>query len=161
MNTVYSFEPIFDKNSKVLILGTVPSITSREKNFYYSHASNRFWKIFENLFNVKLNTVEEKINFLLKNNIALWGTIKKCDIEGSKDSSIRNVHVNDINSILKLTNIKTIYVTGKVALNIYNKQFYNKTNIEAIYLPCPSSANAFFNLEKLTEIYKIILNNLK
>ena len=161
MNTVYSFEPIFDKNSKVLILGTVPSIISREKNFYYSHASNRFWKIFENLFNVKLNTVEEKINFLLKNNIALWGTIKKCDIEGSKDSSIRNVHVNDINSILKLTNIKTIYVTGKVALNIYNKQIYNKTNIEAIYLPCPSSANAFFNLEKLTEIYKIILNNLK
>lgn len=129
MNTVYSFEPIFDKNSKVLILGTVPSITSREKNFYYSHASNRFWKIFENLFNVKLNTVEEKINFLLKNNIALWGTIKECDIEGSKDSSIRNVHVNDINSILKLTNIKTIYVTGKVALNIYNKQIYNKTNL--------------------------------
>lgn len=161
MVTVYSFEPIFDQNSKVLILGTVPSVTSRKKNFYYSHANNRFWKIFENLFNVKLNSQESKINFLLKNNIALWGTIKKCKIKASKDSSIRNVEVNDINSIIKLSKIKNIYVTGKVALKIYNKQIKKHTKIKAVYLPCPSSANASFNLDKLINLYQVILNNLK
>ncbi|MFA7120679.1 MAG: DNA-deoxyinosine glycosylase [Bacilli bacterium] len=160
MKKVYSLLPIYNKDSKILILGSIPSITSRNKNFYYSHPNNRFWKIMEYLFNTNLFNVQDKIAFLLNNNIALWDTIKECEIYKSKDSSIRNVKVNDIKSILSKTNIKEIYVTGITALNIYNKSIKNSTNIDAIFLPCPSSANASYSLEKLINIYTIILNNL-
>ncbi|MDD2409562.1 MAG: DNA-deoxyinosine glycosylase [Bacilli bacterium] len=160
MKKVYSFPPIYNKNSKILILGTIPSIVSRNKNFYYSHPNNRFWKIMEHLFKSNLISIQDKINFLLNNNIALWDTIKECEIYKSQDSSIKNVKINDIKSILDKTNIKKIYVTGMTAFKIYNKYIKNTTNIDAIYLPCPSSANASYSLDKLITIYTIILNNL-
>lgn len=160
MDTVSSFPPIYNKDSKILILGTVPSVASRANNFNYSHKNNRFWKIFSALFNVELNNTDEKINFLIENKIALWNTIKECEIYKSKDSSIKNVKVNDIKSLIDITNIKHIYVTGLTALKIYNKYIKESTNIEAIYLPCPSSANASYSLEKLIKEYSIILNNL-
>jgi len=160
MEKVYSLPPVYNKDSKILILGTIPSIASRNKNFYYSHPNNRFWKIMEHLFKINLISIQDKINFLLNNNIALWDTIKECEIYKSKDSSIKKVKVNDIKSILNETNIKNIYVTDKAALKIYNKYIKNTACINAIYLPCPSSANASYSLEKLINIYNIILNNL-
>lgn len=160
MDTVYSFPPIYSKNSKILILGSVPSVASRANNFSYSHKSNRFCKIFSSLFNIKLNSIKEKTNFLINNNIALWNTIKECKIYKSKDSSIQDVIVNDIKSLIDITNIKHIYVIGLTALKIYNKYIKDSTKIEAKYLPCPSSANATYSLDKLIKEYSVIMNNL-
>ena len=160
MKVYHNFKPIYNKYSKILILGSIPSVISRNQGFYYANKNNRFWSILESLFKVKLNSNEEKEKFLLNNNIALWDVIKTCDITGSSDSSIKNVEVNDISKIIKDSEIETIFVTGKTALNNYNKYLKDKVKKDAIYLPSPSSANASFSLEKLIQEYKIILHPL-
>lgn len=160
MKVYHNFKPIYNKYSKILILGSIPSVISRNQGFYYANKNNRFWSILESLFKVNLNSNEEKEKFLLNNNIALWDVIKTCDITGSSDSSIKNVKVNDISKIIKDSEIETIFVTGKTALNNYNKYLKDKLKKDAIYLPSPSSANASFSLEKLIQEYKIILYHL-
>ena len=161
MKLIHPLKPIYDKNSKILILGSFPSTISRKSSFYYANKNNRFWLIIENLFNIKLNTIKEKKLFLLKNNIALWDVIYSCEINKSNDSSIKNVIPNNINSIINKSQIKHIFVTGKTALKYYNKYLLNKLKIEAIYLPSSSSANARYSLNKLINEYKIILEYLK
>ncbi len=156
MRIKHTLKPVFDKNSKILILGSLPSVKSREDNFYYANKNNRFWKIIETIFMKNLESSKDKEMFLIKNNIALWDVIKECDITGSSDASIKNVIPNDINFIKKNSNIKYILVTGKTALKYYEQFIENQVNIKAIYLPSPSSANATFSLEKLVEIYSII-----
>ena len=155
----HELSPIYNKDSKILILGSIPSIKSREAHFYYAHKSNRFWKIIEIIFNVKLNSKEEKINFLLNNHIALWDVFKECDISLSNDASIKNYKLNDFNIILKHCKIKAIFCTGKKAYSTLIKNF--NSSIPIIYLPSPSSANASYNIETLVAKYKIILNYLK
>ena len=160
MKVYHTLKPIYNKNSKILILGSMPSVISRNKNFYYANRNNRFWNIMENLFLTKFNSNLEKREFLLNNKIALWDVIKCCEIKGSSDNSINNVNINDISYLLNKSNIKYIFVTGKKALYIYNKYLLNITKKEAFYLPSPSSANASYNLKDLTEKYKIILDYL-
>lgn len=160
MKVMHELKPIYNENSKILILGSMPSVLSRKNNFYYANPTNRFWQIMETIFSSNLNSNQEKIDFLYKNSIALWDVIASCEINGSSDSSIKNVKVNNINKIIKETNIKTIFVTGKTALKYYNKYIYPKTKKEAIYLPSPSSANASFSLNKLVNNYQIILSFL-
>lgn len=159
MKVTHTLEPIYNNDSKILILGSIPSIVSREKNFYYAHKTNRFWKILSVLFNEKLETNNEKKAFLLKNRIALWDVIKTCDIKNSSDSSIKDVTVNDINSIINNSNIKTIFCTGKKAYQLFKK--YIHTNIEVICLSSPSSANAKTKLEDLVNEYQIIKKHLE
>ena len=159
MHVIHNLKPIFNKNSKILILGSMPSIKSRELGFYYAHPQNRFWQILEILFEIKLETKEEKIEFLLKNNIALWDVFKSCDILASSDNSIKNYKINDINYIIKNSKIKVIFCTGKSAFNRLSKNF--KTDIPIFYLSSPSSANASKKLETLVTEYKIILQYLK
>ena len=154
----HPLKPIYNKNSKILILGSFPSVKSRECKFYYGNKTNRFWSILESLYQVKLNTNEEKEKFLLDNNIAIFDVIKECEIDGSKDSSIKNVKVNDIYKILKETKIEYIFTTGKKAFSYYNLYLKDKTKKEAIYLSSPSSANASFNLNDLIKEYQIILD---
>jgi len=152
-------KPIYNEFSKILILGSMPSITSRELNFYYSHPQNRFWKIIENIFNEK---IADKKEFLLRNNIAMWDPIKSCDIKASSDVSIKSIIVNDINSIVKKSNIKHIFCAGSKSYEIYNKYLYHRVKIKAIKLPSTSSANAKYSLDDLIKEYKIIkevLNN--
>jgi TDG/mug DNA glycosylase family protein len=158
MKVYHTLKPIYNYNSKILILGSMPSIISRENNFYYANKNNRFWTVIEKLFNVKFNNNQEKELFLLNNNIALWDTIESCDIINSQDSSIKNIKVNDINNLISKTNIKYIFCTGKTSYNIFVK--YIKTNIQVYYLPSTSSANANYSLEKLLEEYKIIIDCL-
>ena len=158
MTINHPLKPIYNKNSKILILGSFPSIISRKNSFYYANKNNRFWKIIENIFNIKLISNEDKKSFLLNNHIALWDIIKSCEINSSSDISIKNVIPNDINKIIDETNIKYIFVTGKIALKYFNKFF---TNITPIYLPSPSSANATYTLDKLINEYKIIIDYLK
>ena len=159
MKIYHPLKPIYTKDSKILILGSIPSVVSRKQNFYYANPNNRFWKILEVLFAVKLTTTEEKISFLNQHHIALWDVIKSCNIKGSSDSSIQNSELNDISSLLKQTKIKYIFCTGKKAYELFKKNFSYK----CYYLPSPSSANATYSLEKLVHEYAIIrhLTNLK
>lgn len=158
MKVYHTLNPIYDENSKILILGSMPSVKSRELKFYYANSQNRFWKVMENIFKIKLNTNEDKINFLLDKHIALWDTIKSCNITGSLDSTIKNIKYNNFNLIFKKARIKAIFCTGRKSYDLYLKQ--NKKDIPVFYLPSPSGANASSSLDKLTESYKKILDFL-
>lgn len=153
----HTFEPIYNNESQILILGTLPSVKSREVDFYYGHPQNRFWKVIGKLTGCdKYNTIEEKKKMLLENKIAIWDTIKSCDIEGSSDSSITNVVPVDLSIILDNSNVKKIYANGGKAYELYNKYLLSKTGIEIIKLPSTSPANARFNLERLVSEWKRI-----
>ena len=119
---LHPIDPVFDKDSKVLILGSFPSVRSREAGFFYGHPQNRFWKVTARVFGDEVpQTAEEKKAFLLRNHIALWDVIGSCDIDGSSDASIRNVTVNDISLILKTADIRAIFLNGKKAFSLYQK----------------------------------------
>ena len=154
----HTLKPIYNIDSKILILGTMPSVKSRELGMYYAHPQNRFWLVLEKLFNKE---ILDKEKFLLENHIALWDVIKTCEIKGSSDSSIRNVIPNDIKCLIEKTNIKYIFTTGKTAYNLYNKYLLEKTKIEAICLPSPSSANAKLSVDDLVKAYSVIKEKLK
>lgn len=154
---IHPFTPVYNSESTVLILGSFPSVKSRENKFYYGHPQNRFWKILAVLFNESVPiTVEDKIEFLLKNKIALWDVIESCEINGSSDSSIRNVKTTEINLLINNSNIKNIFVNGKAAEKYYYKYQYPITNVEAKYLPSSSPANAKMSLEDLIKIWSKI-----
>ena len=150
--------PVYDENSKVLILGSFPSVKSREEMFFYGHPKNRFWKVVAAVFDdVEPECVEEKRKLLLKHNIAVWDVIASCDITGSSDSSIKNVVPNDLRIILDNANIERIFVNGKTAEKYYNRYIKGQINREAIYLPSTSPANASWSIEALTESWKALL----
>ena len=161
MKVMHEFKPIYDNKSKILILGTMPSIKSRANKFYYSNPTNRFFKIMETLFNTKLLNNDDKKAFLLKNKIALWDVCKECDILASSDSSIKNIIPNNISIILNSAPIKAIFTTGKTAYKLYQKYIFPTAKIEAISLPSSSSANASYSLDKLINEYQIILKFLE
>ena len=161
MKVKHTLEPFYDKDSLVLILGTMPSVKSRELGFYYMHPQNRFWHILEKVFKEKIdNDIDSKKEFLKKHHIALWDVLESCNIDGSSDSSIKNIKVNNINKIIKNSNIKYIYTTGKKAYSLYNKYVLPKTNIEAICLYSPSPANCAVKMESIVENYQVI-NKIK
>lgn len=151
----HPIEPIYNVTSKILILGSFPSVKSREEGFFYGHPQNRFWKVVSAVFQTETPaTVEEKKDFLLKHHIAVWDVIQSCDITGSSDSSIKNVVVNDLNRILERADIKKIFVNGKKAEQLYKKYLQEKLGKEAICLPSTSPANAVWSLERLVEAWK-------
>lgn len=153
----HTFEPIFDKNSEILVLGSFPSVKSRENNFYYAHPQNRFWRVVASVYSCPVpKTVEEKKNMLLSNKIAVWDVIKSCEITGSADSTIKSVIPNDLSEILSVADIKKIYANGKTAQSLYNKYIKNSTGFDIIFLPSTSPANAAYSLEKLIKEWKII-----
>ena len=148
-------KPIFDKNSKTLMLGTFPSVKSMEVCFFYGHPQNRFWRVMARICNSKTpESIEEKTNLILSNNFALWDVIHSCEIEGSSDSSIKNVVPNDIGIILKETQVDRIFVNGKKAESLYKKYIEKNIGIKAIYLPSTSPANASWSEDKLAEFWK-------
>ncbi len=155
----HNFGPLYNESSKILILGSFPSVKSRQAQFFYGHPQNRFWNVLSALFGHPApQTIEEKRDLILKNNLALWDVIGRCDIVGSSDSSIKNVVPNDIGAILKQTKIEKIFVNGKTAEKYYNKHLKDKLGIEATVLPSTSPANAAYSLERLIDEWKIILN---
>ena len=154
---VHPIAPVYDKNSKVLILGSFPSVKSQEACFFYCHPQNRFGKLMASIFEDDLPaTIEDKRAFLLRHNIAVWDVIKSCDITGSSDASIRNVVPNDLSIILNTANIRNIYVNGKTAYKYYEKYTKPLIHIDAICLPSTSPANAAWNLERLANEWKVI-----
>jgi len=153
----HTFEPIYNIESKILILGTFPSVKSREIQFYYGHPQNRFWKVISSVLGCEIpQTFEEKTKMLLNNNIAIWDVIESCEIIGSSDSSIQNVIPNDLSTILNNSNIDKIYANGKTAAKLYEKYSEVSTKKPIITLPSTSPANAAFGLDRLAESWKII-----
>ena len=151
----HTFQPVYDENSRILILGSFPSVKSREQGFYYGHPQNRFWKVLAALCNCEVpRTIEEKKLMLLENHVAVWDVIDSCDIIGSSDSSIKNVVPADIAGLLAETKITRIFANGKTAGSLYEKFSKEKTGKEITVLPSTSPANAMFSLEKLVEIWK-------
>ncbi len=152
--------PVYDENSKILVLGTMPSPKSREFGFYYSHPQNRFWRVVSDLYGQALPvTNAEKTEFLLRNRIALWDVLKSCEIEGADDSSIRNPVPNNIAGLISQTGIQTVFTTGAKASALYRRFCRKDTHIEAIALPSTSPANCrHYDYERLKEAYSILLN---
>ena len=159
MNTViHPIPPVFDRNSKILILGSFPSVKSREGHFFYHHPQNRFWKTLAGVLDVPVpDTIAEKKAFLLSHRIALWDVIASCWIEGSSDSSIRDVVPNDLSVILSTADIRAIFCNGKTSWNYYRKYQEAVTGIPAVSLPSTSPANAAWSLEKLKGAWNVIL----
>lgn len=162
MNTViHPIPPVFDQDSKILILGSFPSVKSREGHFFYHHPQNRFWKTLAAVLKVPVpQTIEEKKTFLLSHRIAVWDVIASCSIEGSSDSSIRDVVPNDLGTILSAADIKAVFCNGKTSWNYYKKYQEHATGIPAVFLPSTSPANAAWTLPKLTDAWSVILDFL-
>lgn len=158
----HEFGAFFDKDSRVLILGTIPSPKSREQGFYYGHPQNRFWKVLADVLGEKVvpQTVEERKKFLKRNRIALWDVLESCEIKGASDVSIRNARPNDMNRILQAADIRAIFATGAKAAQLYKKLCFPECGVEAVRLPSTSPANCGCSDEKLREAYSQICKYL-
>ena len=156
--TKHNIEPVYDQDSRILILGSFPSIKSREAKFFYHHPQNRFWKVMAALTdeNVPM-TIDEKKELLHKHHIALWDTIYSCDIVGSSDSSIKNVVPTDIEPIINNSKITKIFCNGNTSGKYYKKYQQNNIGIEAVVLPSTSPANAAFSLERLIDAWQKLI----
>lgn len=151
--------PVYDEKSEILILGSFPSVKSREQGFFYGHPQNRFWKILAGLFVEEVPaSIEEKKQFLLRYHVAVWDVIASCEIEGSMDNTIKNAVPNDLTPILFGSSVNRIFVNGKTAKNLYDRHLYSKTGIEAMVLPSTSPANAAWSFDRLLEAWKVILD---
>ena len=160
-HVIHKIPPVYNKNSQILILGSFPSVKSREGRFFYHHKQNRFWKVLSTIVNDVLpETIDEKKNFLLKNHIAVWDVIASCDIEGSSDSSIKNAVPNDFSDILKAAPIRKIYTNGGPAYKLYHKYCEKVTGIKAMKLPSTSPANASYSLDRLISEWKVIADQI-
>ena len=158
----HEFDAFFDKDSRVLILGTIPSPKSREQGFYYGHPQNRFWKVLADVLGEEFpQTVEERKRFLKRNHIALWDVLESCEIKGASDVSIRNARPNDMNRILQAADIRAIFATGAKAAQLYKKLCFPECGVEAVRLPSTSPANCGCSYEKLREAYSQIWEDVR
>ena len=158
---VHPFPPLYNSESRILILGSLPSVKSREPMFFYGHPQNRFWKMISGVFEEAVpQTIEEKKAMLLANHIAVWDVIRSCEIEGSSDASIRDVVPNDLSEILATADIRAIYTNGGKAFELYDKYIYPVNGIKAQKLPSTSPANAGYSLERLKEAWMEIVKTL-
>ncbi len=157
MALFHPIKPVYNKDSRILILGSFPSVRSRETGFFYGHPQNRFWRVLAKVFESAVpETVEEKKELLLSHGIALWDVVASCEIVGSSDSSIKNVIPNDISAILCGSDIEAVYVNGKTAYSLYRKYILTKTKKEAVCLPSTSAANAAWDIPRLTAAWSKI-----
>ncbi len=154
---MHPIKPLYNKDSRILILGSFPSVKSRESMFFYGHPQNRFWKVTAAVFEDKVpQSIEEKKAFLYRHKIALWDVIRECEIIGSSDASIRNVKINDLSVILDEADIRQIFVNGKTAEKMYLRYAKEAFKRDVICLPSTSPANAMFSLDRLIEEWKKI-----
>ncbi len=159
-NIEHGFPPVIDKDSEILILGSFPSVKSREENFFYMHPNNRFYPMLEKVFGESFCTpkIDEKITLLKKYHIALYDIVESCDIVDSKDNQISNVKITDVKQLIENTHIMKIILNGKKSFDLFTHNF-SDLDIKCYYLPSTSSANARVRLDQLTDIFKRILND--
>lgn len=154
-HVVHAIPPVFDRHSRILILGSFPSVQSRKGQFFYHHPRNRFWAVLSlALGEPQPETVEEKRAFLLRNRLAVWDVIASCEIQGSSDSSIRNVIPNDLNQILKTAPIERILANGRTAEKLYQRYCQKQTGRPVLAMPSTSPANAAWSLERLVRVWE-------
>ena len=154
----HPFGPLYSESSRVLILGSFPSVKSREQNFFYGHPQNRFWKVIAALTGEEVpQTVPEKKSLIIENGLALWDSIASCEITGSSDASIRGVKVNDLSVILEHCDIRRICCNGKKSYELYCRHIQPVTGREAVCLPSTSPANAQWSLPKLIEAWSVVM----
>ena len=153
----HGFAPVFDACSRVLVLGSLPSVLSRENAFYYGNPHNRFWRVTAAVFGCAVpNSIDEKVRMLLANGVALWDVIAECDIAGSSDATIRNVVPNDLSRIFDACDIQTIFANGKTAAAIFTRFQKPLCGREIVPLPSTSPANAAWSIERLTQAWQVI-----
>lgn len=156
----HPFPPYYDVDSEILILGSFPSVKSREQMFFYGHPQNRFWKVLGAVYQQPVpGTIEEKRAFLGRNHIALWDVIGSCEIIGSSDSSIRNVTPTDLGEIIRNSKVQRIYNNGQTSGKLYKKYQQNILGMEAVVLPSTSPANAAYTLDKLVKEWGQIISH--
>ena len=149
--------PFFNADSEILVLGSFPSVKSREEGFFYGNPKNRFWTVLAEVYGESApKTVEEKKAFLSRNKIALYDVVYSCEIAGSSDASIKNVKAADIGKILSWSKIGRIFLNGMTAEKLYDKYIYSKTGVKATVLPSTSPANAAYSKEKLTAAWSVL-----
>lgn len=154
---VHTIAPVYNPDSKVLILGSFPSVKSREQQFFYGHPQNRFWRVVAGVFDCPVpRDIPEKKALLLGHGVAVWDVIASCTISGSSDASIRDVVPNDITKILEAADIRGIYANGAKSCELYQKYIYPQTGRKIIKLPSTSPANAAFSYERLLEQWRVI-----
>jgi hypoxanthine-DNA glycosylase len=157
MKLNHPIAPVYDTGSRILILGSFPSVKSREQQFFYGHKQNRFWKVLARILDCPVpETVSEKKEMLLEHHIAVWDVIASCEITGSSDASIREVVPNDLSAILSAADIRAIYANGTKSYELYLKYIYPVNGIMAHKLPSTSPANAGYSLERLTAAWEEI-----
>lgn len=157
MQQVHPIPPVFDADSTVLVLGSFPSVKSRESGFFYGHAQNRFWRVTAAVFGCPVPvTIPEKRAFLLQNHVALWDVIASCDIDGSSDASIKNVRPNDLAPLLAASKITHIFTNCATADALYIRWQFPATGIPAVRLPSTSPANAAWSLDRLIDAWRVI-----
>ncbi len=155
----HSFPPVYGEDSEILILGSLPSVKSREQGFYYGHPKNRFWTLLSAVLSCQVPvTIEEKKEMLLKHRIAIYDVIASCDIIGSSDSSIKNVVPVNLNNIIEKSKIKRIYANGKLAARLYRKYLEHQTGLPVTELPSTSPANAYYSLSMLQSAWNVIVS---
>ena len=153
----HPFPPLYDGNSKILVLGSFPSVKSREQLFFYGHPQNRFWRVTAAVYGAETpKTIPEKKAFLLSHGIALWDVIASCEITGSADSSIKNAVANDLSPIFAEAAIKHIFVNGQTAKRFYDRRTKPLIGREAAVLPSTSPANAAWSFEKLVTAWQVL-----
>ena len=158
----HPFPAIYAPDSRILILGSFPSVKSREQMFFYGHPQNRFWRVMAALLSADVpQTVEEKRAFLLANHIALWDVIASCRIEGSSDSSIRDAVPTDLSDVLAHAPIQAVFCNGQTAFRLYARYQEQETGLPAMLLPSTSPANAAYSVPRLLESWRIILPALQ
>lgn len=153
----HTIAPVYDERSEILILGSFPSVKSREQQFFYGHKQNRFWKVMAQVLGCETpESIAQKREMLLTHHIAVWDVIASCEITGSSDASIRDVTPNDLSRILNAADIRAIYTNGGKAYQLYQKYLLQATGREAYLLPSTSPANAGYSLERLVEAWRVI-----
>ena len=156
-SVVHPFPAVYSQESETLILGSFPSVKSRENMFYYGHPQNRFWRVTAAVFGADVpETINEKKRFIIENRLALWDVIESCEITGSSDSSIKNAVVNDISGVIAKSMINRIFCNGGTAGKLYERYIYPEIGLAAVILPSTSPANAAYGLERLINAWKII-----
>lgn len=156
----HPFEPVWDTQSRILILGSFPSVLSRKNHFYYGNPQNRFWRVLATLYQCPIpQTVSEKRALLAHTHIALWDVIASCTLHGSSDASIRNAVPNDLSPLLRSAPIHAIFTNGATADTLYRRYLFAQTGILAVRLPSTSPANAAWSLQRLCDAWQIIRKN--
>ena len=157
---LHPFPPLFDSESRTLILGSFPSVKSREAMFFYGHPQNRFWRLIALLCHEDTpQTIEEKSSLILRHHLALWDSIQSCTITGSSDSSVRDVVPNDLRVIFDNSKTERVFCNGALSHKMYMKYIYPQTGIAAVKLPSTSPANAAYSLERLAESWRVIMES--